>query len=379
MNNSPLYDRIHKILSDKKQSHLFRTIPSDSGSFGIDMSTNSYLWLHTNPEIAQATDDLIKDQLYGNCASRLISFNSPLFSELEKELAAWKQTESALVFNTGYDANLGIIPALCIRETEVFSDKLNHASIIDGIRLSKASVTQFGHGDMTDLRIKLKASVAKEKLIITDSVFSMDGDTAPLADICDLARKFNCLVMVDEAHAEGILGASGSGLIEAIGLKGEVDIIMGTLSKAVAGMGGFFAGSSTLRDFLVNSSRSLIYSTALPHASLAWDLAAVRYIRKNPGMGRKLIEKAEAFREALKKAGFDTQSSSTQIVPCVLGDEKSALALSAHLIKNGIKAPAIRPPTVPEGSCRVRFSVHSGLSDNDCNRVVETMRSWKTN
>ena len=377
MNNSPIYDRIDRFLSEKKQSDLFRTIPPRIEPFDIDMSTNSYLWLHTDPDIAREASLLVENQFYGNCASRLISYNSPLFSELEEEIARWKRAKSGLVFNSGYAANIGIIQAICNRDTEIFSDKLNHASIIDGIRLSQAKLSRFNHCDMVDLRNQLKASGAKEKLIITDSVFSMDGDKAPLADICGLAQRFGCLVMVDEAHTTGVFGKNGSGLVEELGLEDNIDIRMGTLSKAVAGTGGFFTGSTTLRDFFVNTSRSLIYSTALPHAALAWDLAAVRHIRQNPGMGKKLLEKAERFREAVREAGFDTLSSETQIIPCLVGNEKEALSLSTHLKKNGIKAPAVRPPTVPAGSSRVRFSVHLGLKEEDLKRVVEALKSWK--
>ena len=377
MNKSPIYDRIGKILSEKKQSFLFRTIPSSIELCDIDMSTNSYLWLHKEPEVARAAKALVKDQFHGNCASRLVSFNSPLFSELEAEIAAWEGAETALVFNSGYAANLGIIQAICTQSIEVFSDKLNHASIIDGIRLSKAKTTCFSHCDMADLKRLLEASNEKEKLIVTDSVFSMDGDCAPLSDICDLARRYGCMVMVDEAHATGVFGKNGSGLVEELGLEGSIDIRMGTLSKSIAGMGGYFAGSAMLRDFLVNTSRSLIYSTALPHSALAWDLAAIRYIRNNPGIGKKLLEKAARLRNEFQKAGFNTLSSTTHIIPCVLGEEASALSLSAHLKKNGIKAPAIRPPTVSVGSACVRFSVHSGLSKEDCEGVVEAMKSWK--
>jgi 8-amino-7-oxononanoate synthase len=377
VNNSPIFDRISKTLSEKRQASLFRTLAEPDASFDIDMSTNSYLWLHANAEVAKAAKEFLKNQFHGNCASRLISSNSSLFAELEAEIAAWKRAESALVFNTGYAANLGIIQAICKRDTEVFSDKLNHASIIDGIRLSKAKVACFRHRDMADLKDVLKASGTSEKLIITESVFSVDGDCAPLADICELARRFNCMVMVDDAHATGIFGKNGSGLVEELGLEESVDIRMGTLSKSLAGMGGFFAGSAMLKDFFVNSCRSLMYSTALPHAALAWDLAAIRHIRKNPEMGRKLLVKADRFREALNEAGFDTLSSETQIIPCVLGDEKSALSLAAHLRKKGIKAPAIRPPTVPAGSSRVRFNVHLGLTDEDLKRVATALKSWK--
>jgi 8-amino-7-oxononanoate synthase len=377
MNDSPIYDRINRFLSEKKQATLFRTIPDGIESFAIDMSTNSYLWLHADPEVSEAAGELINGQLHGNCASRLISCISPLFSELESELASWKKTESAIVFNCGYAANLGMIKALCNRDTEVFSDRLNHASIIDGIGLSKARVTRYRHCEAADLGHLLKASEAKEKLIVTDSVFSMDGDRAPLADICELAKRFDCMVMVDEAHAIGVLGKTGCGLIEELGLEHDIDIRMGTLSKAIAGTGGYFAGTTILRDYFVNTCRSLIYSTALPHAALAWNLAAIRHIRKHPETGKSLLKKAEAFRKALGKAGFDTLSSTTHIVPCVLGHEKSALSLAAHLRKNGIKVPAIRPPTVPAGSSRVRFSVHAGLGDEDLMRVVDAVKAWK--
>ncbi len=378
MNNSPIYDRIDKTLSDKKQTDLFRTAASDAGRCDIDLSTNSYLWLQANPDIAQAAQTLINGQLHGNCASRLVSVNSPLFMELEREIAAWKKTESALVFNSGYAANTGMIAALCTKETEVFSDRFNHASIIDGIALAKAKVSCYEHCDMSHLRNLLKGSGSREKFIVTDSVFSMDGDSAPLADICDLAKEFGCMLMVDEAHATGLFGKNGSGLVEALGLESCVDVRMGTLSKSVAGMGGYFAGTAGLRDYFVNVSRSLIFATALPHAVLAWDLAAVRHIRNHPDIGRSLLEKSDRFREALTKAGFDTLSSATQIVPCAVGGEKSALSLAKHLNTKGIKAPAIRPPTVPPGSSRVRFSVHAGVSEQELNRVVESAVSWKS-
>jgi 8-amino-7-oxononanoate synthase len=376
MNNSPIYERIEKILTEKKQSDLFRTISPSAGTYAIDLSTNSYLWLHKNAEVAEEASRLIAGQFNGNCASRLVSFNSPLFIDLEAQIAAWKRTESALLFNSGYAANLGIIQAIGSRDTEVFSDDLNHASIIDGIRLSHATVARFKHCDMEDLKRLLEASKARYKIIITDSVFSMHGDCAPLSALCTLAAQFNCMVMVDEAHAAGVFGETGSGLVEALGLENQVDIRMGTLSKSIAGMGGFFAGQAILRDFFVNSCRSLIYSTALPHAALAWDFAALRHIRKHPGIGKELLLKAQWLRNEFKKAGFNTLASTTHIIPLVVGDEKSALSLSAHLKKNGIKAPAIRPPTVPPGFACVRFSVHSGLTDDDLKKVAQAVKEW---
>jgi 8-amino-7-oxononanoate synthase len=230
---------------------------------------------------------------------------------------------------------------------------------------------------MSDLRDRLSASIAKEKIIITDTVFSMDGDRAPLNDICELAKKFNCLVMVDEAHATGIFGATGTGLVEETATSDSIDIRMGTLSKALAGLGGYFAGSTLLRDYFVNFSRSLIYSTGLPHATLAFTIAAIRFIRKHPDHGRTLLERADNFRQRVKNAGYTTFDSTTQIIPCLLNSKDEALQMSAFLKSVGISAPAIRPPTVPEGTARIRFSYNLGLSKADEDFIIDQLVNWK--
>jgi len=377
MNLSPIYDRIVQSLSDKKQSNLFRKTANPFYGRLIDVSTNSYLSLHTNVEVADAARNLLDNRLYGNLASRIISSNSLLYDELESEIASWENTESALVFNSGYAANLGIIGSLCNRDTEIFSDKLNHASIIDGIKLAGSKINRYLHCDMTDLEKRLKASIQKDKIIITDTVFSMDGDRAPLAEICELAGKYHCMVMVDEAHAIGIFGKTGSGLVEELGLEDHVDIRMGTLSKAVAGFGGYFAGGQLMRDYFVNTSRSLIYSTGLPHGVLSHDLAAVRSIRKHPEMGKKLLEKSFGFNNAVRELGFSTLNATTHIVPCIFGEEKAALSASELFLKNGIKVPAIRPPTVPAHSARLRFSLHVDLTDEMLESMIEILRTIK--
>jgi 8-amino-7-oxononanoate synthase len=297
---------------------------------------------------------------------------------LEKKLAAWKDTEAALLFNSGYAANAGILQSLCTRDTEVFCDRLNHASIIDGIRLSGCRMQRYRHGDMADLKRLLAASKTPEKIIVTDTVFSMDGDCAPLADIVELAKRYSCCVMVDEAHATGIFGKNASGLVEKLGVAEAIAIRMGTLSKSVAGLGGFFAGSALLRDYFVNHARSLIYSTGLPHVALAFDLAAVRHIRAHPEEGAVLLQKANSFREKLHSLGLDTLTSTTQIIPCRTGDDAEALELSLFLRRLGIIAPAIRPPTVPKGSARIRFSVHLGFSADQEETVISALRKWKT-
>ena len=377
MNLSPIYDRIEKSLSDKKLNNLFRKTTTASPAQIIDVSTNSYLSLHTNVDVADEARNLLDNRLYGNLASRIISSNSPLYDELESEIASWENTEAALIFNSGYTANLGIISSLCNRDTEIFSDKLNHASIIDGIKLAGSKINRYLHCDMTDLEKRLKTSKQKDKIIITDSVFSMDGDRAPLVEICELAEKYRCMIMVDEAHATGIFGKAGSGLVEELGLEDRVDVRMGTLSKAVAGFGGYFAGGRLLRDYFVNTGRSLIYSTGLPHCVLAHDLAALRSIRKHPEMGKMLLEKSLGFNSAVRELGFSTLNSTTHIVPCIFGDEKAALSASELFLKNGIKVPAIRPPTVPAHTARLRFSLHVGLTDETLEYIVETLRNIK--
>jgi 8-amino-7-oxononanoate synthase len=378
MNQSPICDRIHATLLKKKQSNLFRKCSEYLPSGAIDFSTNSYLSLHTNIEIAESARKLAQNRFHGNCASRIISSESSLFEELESEIASWEHTEAALVFNSGYAANTGIIQALCSRDTVVFCDRLNHASIMDGITLSRAKLVRYMHNDMSDLEKKLFASNAKEKIIITDTVFSMDGDCAKLSSICDLAQKFNCMVMVDEAHATGVFGKTGAGITEELGFENKIDIRMGTLSKSVAGLGGYFAGSAETRDYLVNCSRSLIYSTALPHAALAWNLAAIRHIRSHQGMGKELLFKAQQLRAAMHKKDFDVMKSDSQIVPCQTGDEASALSLSAFLKKNNIIVPAIRPPTVPANTARIRLSVHSAITDEHIELLVDAIKKWRT-
>jgi 8-amino-7-oxononanoate synthase len=377
MNESPIYDRIKSELDGRKKESRFRMVAAPGNRRPIDLSTNSYLALHANEEVAAEARYLADSCFSGNLASRLIETQSGLYPKLESELCEWEKTESVLVFNSGYCANLGIIQALCTRETEVFCDRLNHASIMDGIKLSGASLSRYSHCDMLDLEKRLASSPKKEKLIITDTVFSMDGDLAPLADICELARKFACMVMVDEAHGTGVFGDTLCGCVEKSGLGKSVDIKMGTFSKSFAGLGGFYCGSGLVRDFLVNKARSMIYSTALPQSVLAHDLAALRHIRTHAELGKSLLEKSKMLREAIRAMGFDTLKSESQIIPLVTKEEEKALRLSTFLAERGIKAPAIRPPTVPDGSSRIRISVHAGLSTDDIAHVIECLGEWK--
>jgi 8-amino-7-oxononanoate synthase len=374
----PLLDRMERTLRKRRDRGLLRSLPSPERSAAIDLSTNSYLALHACEAVRSEALRLAGGDLSGNRASRLVYDASPLARELEAELASWKKTETALLFNSGYAANLGILQAVCGRDTAVFCDRLNHASIVDGILLAGCHMQRYRHGDMSDLSALLAASDATEKIIITDTVFSMDGDVAPLADLCDLARSHGAMVMVDEAHATGIFGPTGSGMVDALGCGQAVHLRMGTLSKAIAGLGGFFAGSSLVREYLINHGRSLIYSTGLPPAVIAWDLAAVRHLRGHPEKGAELLRKAERFRQAVHELGFDTLHSSTSIIPCMTADENTATGLSAFLKERGIIAPAIRPPTVPKGGSRVRFSVHLDLTEENIATVVSALGEWRS-
>ncbi|MDR2578596.1 MAG: 8-amino-7-oxononanoate synthase [Chitinispirillales bacterium] len=377
-NSPPLIESIRENNRQRKDDCVFRETRAYGAGAGIDFSGNSYLALQDCREVADEASRAAEGKFFGNMASRLISQASPLYDLLEKELAGWKKCESALVFNSGYAANTGIIQAVCDRHTDIFCDKLNHASIINGCLLSGAKLMRYRHNDMKHLEEFLRGSSAEKKLIVTDTVFSMDGDKAPLADICELGERYGCAVMVDEAHATGIFGGGASGLVEESGVEDAVHIRMGTLSKAVAGLGGFFAGDREIRDFLVNNASPLIYSTGLPHSALACNLAAVRYIRRNPSLGKLLLDKAEKLRGALVSAGWDCMGSTTQIIPILTGSAESALKLSSFLKKNNISAPAIRTPTVPKGTERVRFSVHLGIDDGEIEAVSKVMRRYKS-
>ncbi|MBN1308809.1 MAG: 8-amino-7-oxononanoate synthase [Chitinispirillaceae bacterium] len=380
MKSSPFHNRIADQLDERRAKGLFRSIPpfAASPSNRIDCSTNSYLGLHANEEVGREASRLTGERLSGNCASRLIADHSDLYRQLESEIAQWEGTETALVFTSGYTANLGVIQALCTRSTEVFADRLNHASIFDGIRLSGATLIRYGHCDMAELKKCLQQSTAPEKLIITDTVFSMDGDRAPLCDIADLGRSFGALVMVDEAHATGMFGENGSGLVEATGTAKAIDIRMGTLSKAIAGLGGYVATSVRFRDYFVNFCRSLVYSTGLPHAVLAHNLAAIRYLREHPRLGAAVVKSAALLREAFERIGFSTGPATTQIIPCFVGDERETVALSTWLRAHGVIAPAIRPPAVPKSTSRLRFSWSALCGDEARTTISVHLQQWKS-
>jgi len=333
----------------------------------INLCSNNYLGLADSPALKKAAIKAIRDYGVGTSASRLISGTTTLHKKLEEKIAEFKGTEAALVFNSGYTANAGIISTLVSRGDVIFSDKLNHASIVDGCLLSGAELKRYPHCDVQALEEMLKKHVGRSttnmKLIVTDTVFSMDGDIAPLPEIVKLAKKYDCMLMVDEAHATGVLGENGKGAVEHFNIK-EKDIIhIGTMSKAIGTFGGYVAGSRELIEYLINKSHAFIYSTALPASVVAASIAAFDVIKNEPGLRQQLWGNVEFFRKGLTKIGTDTEFgvcpyfSSTQIIPVLIGNNERALKISRRLLDDGVFIQAIRPPTVPKGQARLRITV----------------------
>jgi 8-amino-7-oxononanoate synthase len=324
----------------------------------ILLCSNDYLGLARHPSLEQAACAAMQQYGFGSGASRLVSGNSPLHQELEERIALFKGTEAALLFNTGYAANTGIIPAVAGAGDVILSDSLNHASIIDGCRMSRATVQVYRHRDRDHVEDLLKKNAsARRTLIVTDGVFSMDGDIAPLPDLARLAEQYGALLMVDDAHATGVLGKDGKGTVEHFNLEGRVHIQMGTLGKALGSFGAYVAGSRALIDYLVNSVRSFIFSTALPPAVCAASMAAIDLVKQEPERRDALWNVRNRLAAGLRSIGIDTNGSETPIIPIMIGDARGSASVSALLLEAGIFAPAIRPPTVPKGTSRIRTTV----------------------
>lgn len=333
----------------------------------INLSSNNYLGLADHPVLKEAAARAaIRGS--GATASRLIVGHDLQVAELEEKLAAFKGTEAALLFGSGYLANVGVLSALLGRGDVVFSDELNHASIIDGIRLSKADCYRYQHRDMDHLETLLKQAAQRgfrRRLIVTDSVFSMDGDVAPLREIVWLKNRYHAALMVDEAHGGGVFGPHGEGYATHAGVSQEVDLTMGTFSKAFGVYGAYVAGGRDWIRYLINTCRSFIYTTALPPAVVGAIDAAVDLVQSSHQLRKALMAKAERFRRRLREMGFDTAGSSTQIIPVVIGGNREAVAFSRALEELGVLGVAIRPPTVPEGTARIRFSLMAKHDDED--------------
>jgi 8-amino-7-oxononanoate synthase len=320
------------------------------------LCSNNYLGLADHPRLRRAAADAALSLGTSAGASRLISGSMSVHAELEARLAEFKGTGAALLFGSGYLANTGVIAALARRGEVVFSDELNHASIIDGCRLAGAETFVYRHRDTEHLQWGLRRAGDRAALIVTDGVFSMDGDIAPLPDLSILARRHRCRLLVDEAHATGCIGPGGRGSVAAAGLAGEVDVVVGTLGKALGGYGAYVCGAGELIDFLLNSARPFIFSTAPPPPAVAAASAALELLVERPKRVERLQANAAALRDGLRAEGLDPTGSATQIVPLVIGEADDAMALCERLLEEGLFAQAIRPPTVPPGTCRLRLT-----------------------
>lgn len=327
----------------------------------INLCSNNYLGLTNHPKLKEAARRALDELGVGSGAVRTIAGNMAIHRELEMELAGFKHTEATLLYQSGFTANAGTVAAILGKEDVIVSDELNHASIIDGARLSGATKKIYPHKDIGAARRLLEESRgARHVLLITDGVFSMDGDIAPLPGLVTLAEEFGAIMMVDDAHASGVLGRAGRGTIDHYNLHGRVHVQVGTLSKAFACQGGYVAGSQTLIDYLMHRARPLLFSTSHPPSVAATALAAVRLVQEEPELTERLWDNTRFFKQGLTQLGFDTGASETPITPVIVGDERLATELSDRLFDAGVFALGIAFPTVPRGKARVRTIVTAG-------------------
>ena len=373
-------------LEEIKKAGLYRELNIVEGAQGthleikgrtyLSFCSNNYLGLANNPLVIKAVKDAVEKYGWGAGASRLVSGNMTLHEALEDEISRFKGKEASIVFPTGYMANIGTISSLVSKGDLVICDKLNHASIIDGCRLSGADFRVYAHCDMEKLEnILIKSTKYSRKLIVTDTVFSMDGDLTPLPDIVRIASKYDAMVMADEAHGTGVFGKSGGGVVEHFNLSKKVSIIMGTLSKAVGSLGGYVTGDTDLINYLRNKARPFMYTTALPPAVCAASIAGIRMIQKNPSLRTSLWNNVRYLKEKLDLLNFNVIPSESPIIPILIGDAKKAVDVSKFLYKKGILIPAIRPPTVPAKSSRLRMTVMSTHTREDMERLLDILRN----
>ena len=383
-----MYEFFKEQLDHKVNNHNLRTLteygPIDAvrvkkdGQEYLMMASNNYLGLTFDPRVIKGALKGTQQYGTGSGGSRLVSGTFPLFTELENELAKFKNTEKALVFNTGYMANVGTISAIADKNTIIFSDALNHASIIDGCRLSRGAVKAYSHCDVEELKYLLKqVDRNARKLIVTDGVFSMDGDIAPLDKLYELSRDYNALLMVDDAHATGTIG-NGHGTAAYFNLEKEIDIQLGTLSKSLGSVGGYVAANSTIIDYLVNTSRSFIFSTALSPADIGAALAALHVLETDTSVLGRLQENVNYMSDQLTSMGIDS-TNETPIFPILIGSNEDTLAVSDYLYEAGIIGTAIRPPTVPIGESRIRLTVTAAHNKEQIDYVCHTLhKAMKT-
>jgi glycine C-acetyltransferase len=347
-----LYRRL-RILDDEQKAHT-----SIDHRIVVNLSSNNYLGLTTHPKLRERAIEATRTLGVGSGSVRTIAGTMDIHVQLEQKLAAFKKTEAAVVFQSGFTANAGTVSAILGRDDAIVSDELNHASIIDGARLSRATIKVFPHRDVAAARRVVEGLPREQrKLLISDGVFSMDGDLGALPALCDIAEEFGCIMMVDDAHASGVFGRDGRGTVDHFGLHGRVDIQVGTLSKAIGVLGGYVAGSRSLIEFLYHRARPFLFSTSHPPAVAAACLAAIEVLESEPELISRLWENTRCFKSGLASLGFDTGVSESPITPVIVGEASLAMSLSDLLFEKGVFAQGIAFPTVPQGKARVRTIV----------------------
>jgi len=379
----PIWEELKQEVEALKESGLYLRIrrissPQDAwfvvdGKKVLNLCSNNYLGLANEPRLKEAAKRAIEEWGVGPGAVRTIAGTQDLHIQLEEALARFKEVEATLVVQSGFNANQAVIPAITTEEDAILSDELNHASIIDGVRLSKAKRYVWKHRDLQDLERKLQEAVkggAKRKLIITDGVFSMDGDLAPLPGIVELAKKYDAMVMVDDAHGEGVLGDHGRGIANHFNLTGQVDIEIGTLSKAFGVVGGYIAGKAELIEYLKQKARPFLFSSSLSPADTAAALEAVKILEESDERVKRLWENADYFKKQVQSLGFDVGHSETPITPVMLYDAKVASKFSARLFEEGIFAQSIGYPVVPKGKARIRVMISAVHTKEDLDFAV---------
>jgi 8-amino-7-oxononanoate synthase len=341
----------------------------------LNFASNNYLNLATHPRVSAKAACAIRAWGTGSGASRLLSGDLSIHRELEKKLAAFKGEQTATIFSSGYLANLGVVTALLNEKDVVLADRFNHASLMDAARLSKAKFWIYPHADPAELdRLLGRAKGFRRRLVLTDAYFSMDGDIAPLDRLLEVCRRHEAMLMIDEAHSTGVFGESGRGMTEHFGLAGKIDVVMGTLSKALGSVGGFVCGRAPLKEYLVNRARTFIYTTAPSPSASAAAMASLELIEKDPRPRKKLWDHSRFLRKGLEGIGFSLMGSEGPIIPVAVGDTRRAIRFGDALMREGIFAPAIRPPTVPKGTDRIRFSVTAAHTRKDLERLLAVLK-----
>jgi len=348
-----------------------------SGKSYVLFGSNSYLGLSVDPKVVESAKLALEKYGTGSGGSRLVSGSFDLHRMLEERIARFKNTESSILFSSGYLANIGTISALVGSDDIIYSDELNHASIIDGARLSRSTVKIYKHLDLNHLQelIESDKNTKCRKLIVTDTVFSMDGDLVPLPELVEISEKYGCILMIDEAHATGVLGKRGSGATEHFGVEDRVPVVMGTLSKAVGSLGGYIAGSKELIDFIRNRVRSYIFDTSLPPASLAASITAIDIIENEPQRREHLWNMVKKFKTGIEDSGLRVLPSHSAIIPVLIGDAEPALNFAKMLRENGVFTPAVRPPSVPHGMCRIRVTIMAMHTEDHIDTALKAFRA----